>query len=88
MQITSQIFARLVEVLRCDSATAKSILERRIADIADDITTGQRGMRTFDAHLLQLYQQGTIGGTQALSVATNVEALALAMRPPGQIRPG
>jgi twitching motility protein PilT len=76
----------VVEVLRCDSVTAKYILEGRIADIADYIGTGQRGMQTFDTHLLQLYQQGVISGTQALSVATNVEALALAMRSPGRIQ--
>lgn len=76
----------VVEVLRCDSVTAKYILEGRIADIADYITTGQRGMQTFDTHLLQLYQGGIVSGTQALSVATNVEALALAMRSPGMIK--
>jgi twitching motility protein PilT len=78
----------VVEVLRCDSVTAKYILEGRIGDIADYIATGQRGMQTFDMHLLELYQKGVLSGTQALSVATNAEALALAMRSPGKIRPG
>jgi twitching motility protein PilT len=78
----------VVEVLRCDSVTAKFILEDRIGEIADYVATGQRGMQTFDHHLLELYQQGIIGGTQALSVATNVEALALQMRAPGRIKPG
>jgi twitching motility protein PilT len=44
-------------------------------------------MQTFDMHLLQLYHQGVVSGTQALSVATNAEALALEMRAPGRIRP-
>lgn len=78
----------VVEVLRCDAVTAKFILEGRIGEIADYVTTGQRGMQTFDTHLLQLYQDGILAGTQALSVATNVEALALAMRAPGKIKTG
>ena len=75
----------VVEVLRGDSVVAKYILENRIADIADYIATGQRGMQTFDMHLLALYHQGLLGGTQALAVATNPEALALEMRMPGKI---
>ena len=73
----------VVEVLRGDSVVAKYINENRIADIADYIATGQRGMQTFDMHLLSLYHQGILGGTQALAVATNPEALALEMRMPG-----
>jgi twitching motility protein PilT len=78
----------VVEVLRGDSVVAKYILENRIVDIADYITTGQWGMQTFDMHLLKLYTSGIISGTQALSVATNPEALALEMRAPGRITPG
>jgi twitching motility protein PilT len=78
----------VVEVLRGDSVTAKYILEGRIGEIADYVATGQRGMQTFDQHLLQLYNQGIVTGTQALSVATNPEALALEMRTHGAIRPG
>jgi twitching motility protein PilT len=76
----------VVEVLRGDSVVGKYILENRIADIADYIATGQRGMQTFDTHLLSLYHQGILGGTQALAVATNPEALALEMRMPGMAR--
>jgi twitching motility protein PilT len=78
----------VVEVLRGDSVVTKYILEDRIADIADYIATGQWGMQTFDTHLLKLYTQGIISGTQALSVATNPEALALEMRAPGRVKPG
>jgi twitching motility protein PilT len=78
----------VVEILRGDSVVAKYILENRISDIADYVTTGQWGMQTFDMHLLKLYTSGTISGTQALSVATNPEALALEMRAPGRIKPG
>jgi twitching motility protein PilT len=42
-------------------------------------------MQTFDKHLLDLYHAGVLAGTQALSVATNPEALALEMRMPGKI---
>ena len=77
----------VVEILRGDSVVAKYIMEDRIHDIADYLATGQRGMQTFDMHLLQLYHQGLVSGTEALSVATNAEALALEMRAPGRIRP-
>src|SRR5262249_49317749 len=61
----------VVEVLRGDSVTAKYILEGRISDLADYVATGERGMQTFDRHVLELYHQGVLSGTQALSVATN-----------------
>ncbi len=70
----------VVEVLRGDSVTAKYILEDRYADLAEYITTGVRGMQTFDKHVLELYHGGILSGTQALSVATNVEAVSLGMR--------
>jgi twitching motility protein PilT len=76
-----------VEILRGDSVVSKYILEDRIKDIADYIAAGQWGMQTFDKHLLQLYNQGIISGTQALSIATNAEALALEMRAPGRVKP-
>jgi twitching motility protein PilT len=78
----------VVEILRGDSVVAKYIMEDRIREIADYIATGQWGMQTFDMHLLALYHQGVVSGTQALSVATNAEALALEMRAPGRIKPG
>jgi twitching motility protein PilT len=77
----------VLEILRGDSVTSKYILENRIGDLADYITTGQRDMQTFDRHLLKLYHDGTLSGTQALSVATNPEALALEMRMPGKVKP-
>lgn len=70
----------VVEVLCGDSVTAKYILEDRITDLAEYITTGVRGMQTFDKHVLELYHRGTLSGTQALKVATNVEAVSLGMR--------
>jgi twitching motility protein PilT len=76
----------VVEVLRGDSVTAKYILENRIGNLFDYISTSQRGMQTFDSHLLRLYTEGVLSGTQALSVATNPEALALEMRMPGKTK--
>jgi twitching motility protein PilT len=70
----------VVEVLRGDSVTAKYILEGRIPDLGAYITTGARGMQTFDKHILDLYHRGIITGTQALRVATNPEAVSLEMR--------
>ncbi len=78
----------VVEVLRGDSVVSRYILEGRIKDIADYIATGQSDMQTFDMHLLQLYHHSILSGTQALSVATNAEALALEMRVPGKIKLG
>jgi twitching motility protein PilT len=77
----------VVEVLRGDAVVAKYILENRIGDLADYVATAGRGMMTFDMHLLQLYQEGTLTGTQALAIASNAEALALEMRAPGRIKP-
>ncbi len=70
----------VVEILRGDSVTSKYILEDRIGDLAEYIHTGTRGMQTFDTHVLDLYHRGILSGTQALSVATNVEAVSLGMR--------
>jgi twitching motility protein PilT len=75
----------VVEILRGDSVTSKYILENRISDLADYIANGERGMQTFDRHLLDLFQRGIVEGTQALKIATNPEALALEMRMPGEI---
>lgn len=77
----------VVEVLRGDTVVSKYILENRIGDLADYVGTAGRGMMTFDMHLLQLYQEGILSGTQALSIASNAEALALEMRAPGRIKP-
>ncbi len=70
----------VIEILRGDSVTSKYIMENRISSLADYIATGQRGMQTFDTHLVELHQNGIVSGTQALSAATNPEALALVMR--------
>jgi Tfp pilus assembly ATPase PilU len=37
-------------------------------------------MQRFDQHLLELYSQKVISGTEAMRLATNPEAIALGMR--------
>jgi twitching motility protein PilT len=69
-----------VEVLRGSAVTQKFILENRLAELSDYIATGESGMQTFDQHLLKLYQEKVISGTDALSYSTNPGALAMAMR--------
>ena len=69
-----------VEVLRGGPVTAKFILERRIGELSDYIGTGQGGMQKFDQHLLELYNQDAISGTEAMKLSTHPEAIALGIR--------
>ncbi len=69
-----------VEILRGSAVTQKFILENRLSELTDYIKTGEAGMQTFDQHLLKLYQEKTISGTEALHQATNPGALAMALR--------
>jgi twitching motility protein PilT len=69
-----------VEILRGSAVTQKFILESRLAELSDYIATGESGMQTFDQHLLKLYREQVISGTDALRYATNPGALAMAMR--------
>ena len=70
----------VVEVLRGDAVTAKFILEGKLGEIADYIATGQKGMRTFDRHILELHKGGILAEAEALRVATNRDAVAFGMR--------
>jgi twitching motility protein PilT len=72
----------VVEVLRADAVTRRFILEDRLAEMADYVATGQRGMQTFDRHIVALYHEGIISGTQALTAATNPEAVDFELRKP------
>ncbi len=74
-----------VEILRGGPVTAKYVLEDRVADLNDYMETHESGMQRFDQHLLKLYEEGVISGTEALRRSTTPEALALAMR--GSRRP-
>ena len=50
------------------------------AELTEYIEGGQNGMQTFDQHLLQMYNERLISGTEALKHANRPEALATAMR--------
>ena len=69
-----------VEILRGGAVTTKFIMEGRLNDLATYVQGGEAGMQSFDQHLLSMYQQEQISGTEALRWATNPEALSIAMR--------
>jgi twitching motility protein PilT len=69
-----------MEILRGGPVTSQYILENRLGELNDYIGTRETGMQRFDQHLLDLYHQKTISGTEALRLASNPEAVALGMR--------
>jgi twitching motility protein PilT len=69
-----------MEILRGGAVTAKFIMENKLNDLSDYIATRESGMQRFDQHLLDLYHQKVISGTEALRLATNPEAVAMGMR--------
>ncbi|UCD27817.1 MAG: PilT/PilU family type 4a pilus ATPase [Planctomycetota bacterium] len=69
-----------VEILRGSAVTEKFILENKLSELHDYIETGEAGMQTFDQHLVEMYREEVISGTEALRWATNPETLAMAMR--------
>jgi twitching motility protein PilT len=60
--------------------TSKLIADNKLGDLSDYITSREGGMQRFDQHLLELYNQKLISGTEAMKHATNPEAVALALR--------
>ena len=69
-----------MEILRGGPVTSRYILENNISELSDFIGTRESGMQRFDQHLLDLYHQKVISGTEAMRLATNPEAVALGMR--------
>ena len=69
-----------MEILRGGPVTSKYILENRLGDLSEFIGTREGGMQRFDQHLLELYNQKVISGTEAMRLASNPEAIALGMR--------
>jgi len=69
-----------VEILRGGPVTEKCIAEGKLNQLTEFIESGQGGMQTFDQHLLQMFQQKLVGGTEALKHANRPDALATAMR--------
>jgi twitching motility protein PilT len=69
-----------MEILRGGPVTSKYILEHRLGELSDYIGTREIGMQRFDQHLVDLYNQKIISGTEALRLATSPEAVALGLR--------
>jgi twitching motility protein PilT len=69
-----------MEILRGGPVTSRYILENKISELSTFIATRESGMQRFDQHLLDLYHQKVISGTEAMRLATNPEAVALGMR--------
>ncbi len=69
-----------MEILRGGPVTSKFILENRLGELSDYIGTREIGMQRFDQHLVNLYNQKIISGTEALRLASNPEAVALGLR--------
>jgi twitching motility protein PilT len=70
----------VVQILRASPFTSRSINEGRMQDLANYLASRQAGMQTFEQHILQLYQEGVLSGTEALRLATNPEAVATELR--------
>lgn len=69
-----------VEILRGGPVTEKFIMESKLRELKEYMETGEAGMQTFDQHILKIYQEGLISGTEAMRSASSPEALAMGMR--------
>ena len=69
-----------MEILRGGPVTSKYIMENRLGELSDYISGREGGMQRFDQHLLDLYKQKVVSGTEAMRLATNPEAVALGLR--------
>ena len=70
----------VLEIMRDAPVVRKMILEGRATALPQAIANRELGMQLFDQHLGDLYREGVISGTEALRLATNPEAVALALR--------
>ena len=70
----------VVEIMRSNPAIRKYILEKRFNALQGIVAARESGMQTFDQHLVDLYNQETIAGREALRLSTNPEAVALALK--------
>lgn len=69
-----------VEILRGGPVTEKYVMEGKLNELSSYLESGESGMQSFDQHLLQMYNERAITGTEALRWANKPEALATAMR--------
>lgn len=70
----------VVEILRNIPVVRKILLDHQPEKLPAAIATGESGMQLFDQHLAELYRADVISGTEAMRLATNPEAVALAKR--------
>jgi twitching motility protein PilT len=69
-----------VEILRGGPVTEKFILQKKLSELKEYMESNEAGMQTFDQHILKIYREGLISGTEALRSASNPESLAMGMR--------
>lgn len=69
-----------IEILRGSPVTAKHILDGKALELTEYMRTALAGMQTFDQHLLSMYREQLISGTESLRNASSPEALSMAMR--------
>ena len=70
----------VVEIMRNTPVIRKAILEARVSNLPQAIANRDCDMQLFDQHLADLYHRDEISGTEALRLATNPDAIALAMK--------
>jgi twitching motility protein PilT len=70
----------VMEILRGGPVTTKYILDNKLNELSDYISSRDGGMQRFDQHLVDLYNKKIISGTEAMRLATNSEAVALGLR--------
>jgi twitching motility protein PilT len=70
----------VMEILRGGPVTSKFIQDNKLGELSDYIASREGGMQRFDQHLLELYNQKIISGTEAMKHATNPEAVAVGLR--------
>jgi twitching motility protein PilT len=70
----------VVEIMRNTPVIRKAILEGHTAALPQAIANRDSDMQLFDQHLADLYHDGKISGTEALRMATNADAVAMAMK--------
>ncbi len=70
----------VVEVLRAMPLITMCIREGRLNELGNYLAGRQLGMQRFDQHLIDLQQAGLISGTEAMRLASNMEAVATELR--------
>ncbi|GAG50615.1 unnamed protein product, partial [marine sediment metagenome] len=70
----------VLEVLRTSPVVRKMIMENRPSALPQAMANREQGMQLFDVHLAALFKAQVVSEAEALRLASNQEALALAMR--------